>query len=41
MSKLQFFKAREAEIAWIDARLDLSQAKAETSVMDVDDDKGI
>lgn len=39
MSKLQFFKAREAEVAWIDARLDISQTK--TEAMEVDEGKDL
>ena len=36
VSKLQFFKAREAEVAWIDARLGITKVKTETSAMEVD-----
>ena len=41
VSKLQFFKAREAEVAWIDARLDLSQTRPEPAPMEVDEGKDL
>ncbi len=33
MSKLKFFKARDSEIAWMDARLDMSKAKTDTGAV--------
>ena len=32
MSALRFFKTRETEIAWVDAMLDLTNAKTDMSV---------
>ncbi len=39
VSKLQFFRARDAEIAWIDAKLDLSGTKS-SAAMEVDGESG-
>jgi len=38
VSALSFYKAREAEISWVDAMLDMTRPKTDTSIKHDDDD---
>lgn len=40
VSALNFYKAREAEIAWVDAMLDVTKPKTDTSIKHGEDNKG-